>query len=280
MSIPSVTASDAIFEHILAVDKLRIAHLCLEIETLQATLQATKASETGAAGSSTQLPPQLIESPPPGLCLQPRHDFPYSAPLAQPMAATPAGPPGGACQLVAGRADSDTPRLPTASLDDGETSSTHRPVTPPIVLTLDDIRLRSNVAGIGGGQACVKMKELRSSALAVGVWTVDLTHGAWPWQQLLCAASLANQKLIVGPGITSFTFSLIRYSLDANYRHVKNDSGERHVFEIYRADGTRCHLHYHKSGRMDTPYVLDAGASMYDTAPGIPQPWRWRRDAT
>ena len=182
------------------------------------------------------------------------------------MAATPAGPPGGACQLAAGRADSDPPQLPTASLDDGETSSTHRPVTPPIFLTLEDI---GGKAGIGGKAAWVKMQELRSNALADGEWTVDLTHGAWPWQQVLCTASSANQKLIVGPGITSFTFRFIPGALDANYRH--RDSGERHVFEIHRTDGTVCHLHYNLMGDMDKPFVLPPGASMLVTAPGILQ---------
>ena len=39
--------------------------------------------------------------------------------------------------------------------------------------------------------------------------------------------------------------------MDHNYR--RTDSGQRHVFEIKRTYGSTYQLHFHKSGKMDTP---------------------------
>ena len=140
-----------------------------------------------------------------------------------------------------------------------------------VVLSLDALNALPLIAGIGGKIACRKMRELRQGALATQQFTVDLTHGDWPWKHVLRAASETNRQIIVGEGITSFTFRLIPNTRDANYKHV--DSGERHVFEIHRTDGSVCHIHYHKKGDMDPPYVLPPRhilGNILATAPGIP----------
>ena len=44
--------------------------------------------------------------------------------------------------------------------------------------------------------------------------------------------------------------------MDSNYRRL--DSGERHVFEVDRVDGSRVQLQFHKNGSMDPPNVFEA----------------------
>jgi hypothetical protein len=57
---------------------------------------------------------------------------------------------------------------------------------------------------------------------------------------------------------------LLRNVRDPNY--IKVDSGERHVFEVTRTDGSAVHLHFHKNGKCDkpeffetVPFEIDAG---------------------
>jgi hypothetical protein len=252
MPMPPEMASDQKRAEMTLELGLYIARLELRAATLRMELcdaaRSTAASEAGTSSSSTQLLERPIESIPPGLSPQPRHDFPRFAP-----------------QFAAGHADSDPPRLPSARLDVVETLPANQGP-----LLFEDLELISQVEGIGGMVASVKMQELRHSALQhQGQWTVDLTRAAWPWRRVLRAACKVNRAFIVGPGITSFAFRFIPGTLDPNYRGI--DSGERHVFEIHRTDGTVCHLHYNLMGDMDKPFVLPPGASMLVTAPGILQ---------
>ena len=70
----------------------------------------------------------------------------------------------------------------------------------------------------------------------------------------------AKSRLLVGPGVVKFSFRLLQNARDPNY--CKIDSGERHVFEIVSADGTRWQLHYHKNGSMDKPVHIPPPSSM------------------
>jgi hypothetical protein len=233
----------------MASRQLLIKQLELRALTLRRMLLCKAAAyEAGTSSSSTQSLARPIEGIPPGLWPQPRHDFPPLAP-----------------QFAAGHADSDPPRLPSARLDVVETLPANQ---GPLLFA--ELELLSQVEGLAGMVATAKMQELRQSALQhQGQWTVDLTRADWPWRRVLRAACKVNRAFIVGPGITSFAFRFIPGTLDPHYEGI--DSGERHVFEIHRTDGTVCHLHYNKRGDMDRPYVLPLGDSMLVTAPDILQ---------
>ena len=234
---------------------LYIARLELRAATLRMELcdaaRSTAASEAGTSSSSTQLLERPIESIPPGLSPQPRHDFPL---FAQ--------------QFAAGHADSEPPRLPSARLDVVETLPANQ--GPWLFEELEQISQVEDA----GMLASAKMEELRESALKPqGQWSVDLTHADWPWRRVLRAISFFNRVYIVGQGITSFGFRFIPGTADPHYMGI--DSAERHVFEIHRKDGTVCHLHYNRLGDMDKPCVLPRGASMHVTDPDIPQGLPW-----
>ena len=176
----------------LYINQLELTAKTLHLELFD-TARRIAASEAGTSSSSTQLLERPIESIPPGLSPQPRHDFPPFAP-----------------QFAAGHADSDPPRLPSARLDVVETLPANQ---GPWLF--EELELISKVEGIGGMVASVKMQELRHSALQhQGQWTVDLTHAAWPWRCVLRAACFVNRAFIVGPGITSFAFRIIPGTLD------------------------------------------------------------------
>ena len=70
----------------------------------------------------------------------------------------------------------------------------------------------------------------------------------------------AKSKRLVGAGVVKFTFRLLQDVRDHNY--IKQDSGERHVFEIVCADGERWQLHFHKNGSMDNPVHIPSPSSM------------------
>jgi len=55
--------------------------------------------------------------------------------------------------------------------------------------------------------------------------------------------------------------------LDHNW--AKEDSGERHVFEITRVDGSAWQLHYHKNGQFDDPTFIPASIATR-TAQALP----------
>jgi hypothetical protein len=65
-----------------------------------------------------------------------------------------------------------------------------------------------------------------------------------------------------------FTFNLVLGEIDPNYLQKSNDSGERHVFHIRRADNVAHHLHYHKDGKHDDPVKSQHTITVHNTFPG------------
>ena len=89
-------------------------------------------------------------------------------------------------------------------------------------------------ARIGGKTACLKQRELRARLFAKA-----------PLKSLPAGADM------VGTGVCKFTFRLLSDVRDPDY--IKVDSGERHVFEVTRTDGSAAHLHFNKNGKCDKP---------------------------
>ena len=81
---------------------------------------------------------------------------------------------------------------------------------------------------------------------------VDVASSFFNWKAML--KSLPTARAIIGCGVTAFNFRLLPGVMDHNY--VKVDSGERHVFEVVRADGSTVLLHFHKNGKCDPPEVV------------------------
>ena len=131
-----------------------------------------------------------------------------------------------------------------------------------VQLSFAQLESRTTVSGAGGKMACRKQRELRETLMQKPVqervYEHNLTHEQWPWRDVLRALPRGMQLLLTGPGITKFSFRLLRGQLDPNYRN--KDSGERHVFEIQHADGARYHLHFHKNGSMDDPTLVSSEA--------------------
>ena len=140
------------------------------------------------------------------------------------------------------------------------------------LLTLEELRNRAPVQGMAGKAACLKQRELRAECLNAGSFHIDLTDDAWNWRDHLRSMSAEMQAAVVGPGVTQFSFRLLKNVRDHNYAKV--DSGEKHVFEITRGDGSTCHLHYHKKGNMDPPRYSGPPEASLDTASnrGVTQP--------
>ena len=140
------------------------------------------------------------------------------------------------------------------------------------LLTLEELSNRAPVQGMAGKAACAKQRELRTECLETGSFDVDLTNGAWNWRDLLRSMTQEMRAAVVGPGVTQFSFRLLRNVRDSNY--ARRDSGEKHVFEITRGDGSTCHLHYHKKGNMDPPSYSGPPEASLDTASnrGVTQP--------
>jgi hypothetical protein len=65
-----------------------------------------------------------------------------------------------------------------------------------------------------------------------------------------------------------FTFKLVLGEIDQNYAKKPNDTGERHVFHIQRADNVAHHLHYHKNGKLDDPVKSQHNITVQNTLPG------------
>ena len=120
-----------------------------------------------------------------------------------------------------------------------------------------------NRPGFGGRAACRKQRELREVCLQVGAKRIDLSNDDWPWRQVLKAQNTSVAQDLIGPGVTAFSFRLLEHVRDNNYvRH--GDTGERHVFELVRSDGSFYHLHFHKNGHMDTPVKSGASPDIAD----------------
>jgi hypothetical protein len=133
-----------------------------------------------------------------------------------------------------------------------------------VQLSFAQLESRTTVSGAGGKMACRKQRELRETLMQKSVqervYEHNLTHDQWPWRDVLRALPREMRLLLTGPGITKFSFRLLRGQLDPNYRN--QDSGERHVFEIQHADGARYHLHFHKNGSMDDPTLVSSAGDV------------------
>ena len=125
--------------------------------------------------------------------------------------------------------------------------------TTPVVCSSDDLEATNPRQGFGGKQACVIQRELRQQCFDQGVWEIDLTQTDVDWRSLLRAQPLSMRRRLLGPGIIKFSFRLLQHVRDSNY--AQRDSGERHVFEITRVDGSTAQLHFHKNGKMDDPVL-------------------------
>ena len=131
------------------------------------------------------------------------------------------------------------------------------------VCTYEDLVATRREPGFGGRMAWAKGKALRKECMDRKIFEKDLTF-EWPeWRKCLRSLPDGMQQMLAGNGIAHFKFRLLKGKLDPNYRNA--DSGERHVFEILRMDGTAYHLHYHKGGTCDTPEFVEADS-------GAPQP--------
>ena len=139
-----------------------------------------------------------------------------------------------------------------------------------VVLTEQQLRDRRFIPGFGGKAACQKQRDLRSLCISQGIFDIDLTNDNWQWPNVLKSLPTDVQEQIVRSGIARFSFRLLQGELDPNYRWV--DSGESHVFEVVRVDGSRCHLHFHKNGRMDPLRQFPSPGMIRTTDSGVSPP--------
>ena len=133
----------------------------------------------------------------------------------------------------------------------------------PVLLTLAELDSMPKQPGFGGKAACQKQRELRQVCLQNGMKFVDLSNDAWPWKQVMKGLDATVAQELVGPGVTAFSFRLLEHVRDHNYVRP-GDTGDRHVFELVRSDGSLYHLHFHKNGRMDTPVKSGASGNIAD----------------
>ena len=64
-----------------------------------------------------------------------------------------------------------------------------------------------------------------------------MSEGPWEWKLFLRVLHPAVAEQLVWPGITRFKFQLLQHVRDSNYVR-DGDTGERHVFQIDRVDGS------------------------------------------
>ena len=167
---------------------------------------------------------------------------------------------GDASQLASDPAVADGAEMPTEQI-----------LALQSVCTFEEMQQVEVVKNMGGKAACQKQRELRQECLESGVYEIDVTH-TWPeWRPVLRALPTNLQQMIIGNGIAQVKFRLLEGKLDPNYFR-KNDSGERHVFEIKRVDGSYVHLHYHKNGKLDDPVVHGTIDLPQNASSGASQP--------
>ena len=139
----------------------------------------------------------------------------------------------------------------------------------PVLLTvagLDGIATR-----LGGKIACQEQRRLRAIVLRHNAPhpIVDMENDTdFDWRAML--KSLPHGQMIIGCGVTAVNFRLPPHVMDHNY--IKKDSGEKHVFEIVRADASRVLLHYHKNGNCDPPELIAANDRSDPVCPYLSQP--------
>ena len=138
---------------------------------------------------------------------------------------------------------------------------------PQVVLTGVQLEAMRRVSGRAGKYACSQQRDLRAQLLLTGEYEHDLTYGDWPWWDVIRSLPQDLRTLLVGPGVTMFTFKLVVGEMDHNYVGKPNDSGERHVFHIRRADNVAHHLHFHKNGSLDDPVKSQHTVTLPTTLP-------------
>ncbi len=137
------------------------------------------------------------------------------------------------------------------------------------VLTVDGLERMPVQAGVGRKTACKWQRDLRTRCMNTGLYEIDITDSKeFNWRALLRAQPEGVRSRLVGEGVASFAFVLLRNALDHNY--AKIDSGERHEFELTQVNGDRYHLHFHKNGRSDAPRFLPSRSAAQPSA--IPTP--------
>ena len=78
------------------------------------------------------------------------------------------------------------------------------------VLTFTELSNRKQVPNMGGKAACTKQRELRAICLSRRQFQIDLTDDAWSWRDLLRSLPPQLREDLVGPGVTQFTFRLLK----------------------------------------------------------------------
>ena len=81
----------------------------------------------------------------------------------------------------------------------------------------------------------------------------DLIASDFDWKAVL--KSLPTGADVVGTGVCKLIFRLLHDVRGPNY--IRIDSGERHVSEVTRTDGSAVHLHFHKNDKCDKPKLFD-----------------------
>ena len=162
----------------------------------------------------------------------------------------------------------------SASGDEGDTPQLavdSHALARPCICTLQDIAKLTPEPNMGGKVAYAKQKELRAKCLDEGLWEIDVSD-SWPqWRQVLRAMNQRTMEDVIGDGIVSVTFRLLENVQDPNYYRMKDDPGERHVFEVVRVDTSAMHLHYHSNGSLDNPpYFRPKDGSSDAPQPTVP----------
>ena len=203
-----------------------------------------------ASGESSGVPGMASGS---GSVAQP--DVPANLPAALRQAAhlvaETSGGQGTGANAMAGMADAASAAMPPAVAAPATAAAA-------VLFTADD--LAQYRERLSGSRAAVEQRRLR--AIVIGsadpLRRVDMTATAFDWRAML--KSLPGGAMVVGCGVTACNFRLLPLVMDQNY--VKKDSGERHVFEIVRADASRVLLHFHKTGSADPPEIIPGDAPM------------------
>ena len=203
-----------------------------------------------ASGESSGVPGMASGS---GSVAQP--DVPANLPAALRQAAhlvaETSGGQGTGANAMAGMADAASAAMPP-------TVAAPATAAAAVLFTADD--LAQYRGRISASRAAGEQRRLR--AIVIGgadpLRRVDMTATAFDWRAML--KSLPGGAMVVGDGVTAVFFRLLPLVMDQNY--VKHDSGERHVFEIVRADASRVLLHFHKKGPADPPEIIPGDAPM------------------
>ena len=133
------------------------------------------------------------------------------------------------------------------------TSTLGSPIMQQAAASLPQLLTERAAPGHGGASAALEQRRLRAWCLSQTpkVYKVTMTHGSWPWRELLRGMhpSAFGEAIQRDGTIMEFNFRLLSQNRDHNWR--KHDSGERHVFEMIMRNGDVWHLHFHKRGTCD-----------------------------